>query len=278
MRRLKTIFSVFLLIFYFNSNGQPFINQAILKFDNSGLIVETVKDTNRTFQQYTCDIGIIHGYQKKIEHTFKFKNEGNIPLIITNAYCNYGGWVYYSPSNPIRPGSSDSVKVIFPITDVNFNKIGKTCTIKSNAYSSPDVIFIKWATSDKIPANTKVYIESTEFDFGEFEDTSKTQFSTIEATFVVHNVGLKPLYLMDIFTSEIESKENTHGGGYDFIQGIKPNKSAVLTIHRQSMMNRKAVEEKYIIHDKFYLKFNTANSPVPVTVKGILKAHNKKIK
>lgn len=68
----------------------------------------------------------------KIQHEFTFKNVGKSPLIITDASATCGCTIPEYPTEPIKPGESGKIKVIFNST----GKMGlqdKIVTITSNA-------------------------------------------------------------------------------------------------------------------------------------------------
>ncbi len=69
----------------------------------------------------------------KVEHTFKFKNTGNEPLIITNVQVTCGcttpkGWA----RDPIAPGQSSEITIAFNSLG-KFGKQNKVVTVVSNA-------------------------------------------------------------------------------------------------------------------------------------------------
>lgn len=76
-----------------------------------------------------------------VEHTFKFTNTGNEPLIITNVQVSCGctvpkGW----PRDPVMPGGSGELTVAFNST----GKMGaqtKPVTIVSNAVNDAKITF-----------------------------------------------------------------------------------------------------------------------------------------
>ena len=50
---------------------------------------------------------------QKIEHEFEFKNTGTVSLVISNVQSTCGCTVPSWPNEPIAPGSSSKIKVIF---------------------------------------------------------------------------------------------------------------------------------------------------------------------
>ncbi len=85
-----------------------------------------------TWEKTTFDFGSIT-QGDKIEHTFKFKNDGREPLIITNVQVTCGcttpkGW----SRDPILPGQSSEITVAFNSLG-KFGKQNKVITVVSNA-------------------------------------------------------------------------------------------------------------------------------------------------
>ena len=92
------------------------------------------------FKEETWDFGSIpQGIP--VTHTFTFTNVGKVPIIITDVkpscQCTTPKW----PKEPILPGKSAEI-------DVQYNSLheggfDKSCTITSNATSSPKYLHIK---------------------------------------------------------------------------------------------------------------------------------------
>lgn len=78
----------------------------------------------------------------KVEHTFVFKNDGDAPLVINSAQGSCGCTVPEWPHDPILPGKTGEVYVIF-------NSAGKrglqnkSVTINTNEGDTPIRIYIK---------------------------------------------------------------------------------------------------------------------------------------
>jgi hypothetical protein len=83
------------------------------------------------FEKAIYDFGVIK-QGESVKYNFKFVNEGKTPLIITNATATCGCTIPDSPTEPIKPGESGEIKVVF-------NSAGKEgmqdkiITITSNA-------------------------------------------------------------------------------------------------------------------------------------------------
>ncbi len=92
------------------------------------------------FETSSYDFGdIVQG--DKVEYTFKFTNDGDAPLIISNVLTTCGCTASDWPKEPIAPGASSEIDVTFNST----GKIGhqnKVITIMSNASNNPERVKI----------------------------------------------------------------------------------------------------------------------------------------
>jgi hypothetical protein len=104
--------------------------------DDAGILMEqelkdstsvTVGQTSYTFDTATEG--------DKIEHDFSFKNSGSKPLIIIRATASCGCTIADKPDQPILPGDTGLIKVIFNSTGKRGHN-HKTITVESNAYPS----------------------------------------------------------------------------------------------------------------------------------------------
>lgn len=80
----------------------------------------------------------------KMKHTFKFKNTGSNDLIISNAHGSCGCTVPEWPKEPIKPGKTGEIKVVFD----SKGKPGdqqKTVTLTANTDPANTVLTIKGA-------------------------------------------------------------------------------------------------------------------------------------
>jgi hypothetical protein len=93
------------------------------------------------FTKETHDYGTVK-YGADGTCTFEFKNNGNEPLIISNAKGSCGCTVPEWPKEPIAPGAKGSIKVKYDTKRPG--AINKSVTITSNAVNEPTkVIRIK---------------------------------------------------------------------------------------------------------------------------------------
>lgn len=92
--------------------------------------VPTGPKTKMTFSEGNYDFGTV-SEGDKVEHIYKFKNSGNEPLIISNAQGSCGCTVPQWPKEPIAPGKSGEIKVVFD-SKGKAGKQNKTVTITAN--------------------------------------------------------------------------------------------------------------------------------------------------
>lgn len=92
-----------------------------------------------TLEKNTHDFGDI--YQGDVvEHTFKFTNTGNQPLLITNITTSCGCTVPQWPRDPIMPGGKGELKVGFNSAG-KINKQTKVLPIISNSITDSSITF-----------------------------------------------------------------------------------------------------------------------------------------
>lgn len=85
-----------------------------------------------TWEKTTYDFGDLN-QGEKVEHTFKFRNTGDEPLVITNVQVTCGcttpkGWA----RDPIAPGKSSELTISFN-SQGKFGRVNKVVTVLSNA-------------------------------------------------------------------------------------------------------------------------------------------------
>jgi hypothetical protein len=94
--------------------------------------------TTITYEQTDFDFGSVKEGEK-VKHTFKFKNTGSEPLVISNAKGSCGCTVPKWPSEPIAPGATGQI-------DVEFDSKGKpgkqTKRVTVNANTVPAQTFL----------------------------------------------------------------------------------------------------------------------------------------
>lgn len=105
-----------------------------------------------TWEKSAHDFGdVVQG--EKVEYTFKFKNAGNEPLVITNVQVTCGcttpkGWA----RDPILPGQSSEITIGFNSAG-KYGRQEKVVTLVSNAKNSEgtQILFSANVLEKKIP-------------------------------------------------------------------------------------------------------------------------------
>lgn len=72
---------------------------------------------------------------EKVHYSYKFKNTGKSPLIISNATATCGCTIPEVPKEPIQPGAEGEIKVVFDSMG-KFGMQDKVITVTSNANPS----------------------------------------------------------------------------------------------------------------------------------------------
>ncbi|MBD0403394.1 MULTISPECIES: DUF1573 domain-containing protein [unclassified Flammeovirga] len=112
-------------------------------------IVASAQDTAGpviTFEEKTYEFGDIH-QGDVVEHTFKFSNTGDAPLVITNVTTTCGCTAPNWPKEPIKPGDQGEILV-------KFNSRGKR-----GVQNKPITVYSNAKTTTKISITTNVLVE-----------------------------------------------------------------------------------------------------------------------
>ena len=94
-----------------------------------------------SFEEESFDFGTINEGDI-VDHTFKFTNTGDAPLVISSAKGSCGCTVPSPPKEPIAPGESSEIQVKFNSRGKK-NIQNKTVTITANTEKGKEVIRIK---------------------------------------------------------------------------------------------------------------------------------------
>ena len=106
----------------------------------STLSILTFAQGELKFEEESYDFGVIKEGDVA-DHSFKFKNIGNEPVIISNVKASCGCTTPYWPKNPIPPGGSGEIKA-------SYNSKGrpggfvKSITVTSNAKTQNSILKI----------------------------------------------------------------------------------------------------------------------------------------
>lgn len=102
-----------------------------------------------SFNESAYDFGDI-SQGDKVTHVFKFKNEGSVPLLISNVQTTCGCTVPQWPKTPIAPGTESEIKATFNSAG-KMGKQNKVITIHSNASEPVSRVTLK---SNVLPKTT----------------------------------------------------------------------------------------------------------------------------
>lgn len=105
------------------------VEAPVIKADGPVLTLE--KSTHEFGDIYQGDV---------VEHTFKFTNTGNQPLLITNIATSCGCTTPQWPRDPIMPGGKGELKVGFNSAG-KMNKQTKVLPITSNSVTEVSITF-----------------------------------------------------------------------------------------------------------------------------------------
>lgn len=95
--------------------------------------------TTMTFEEMEFDFGTVKEGEK-VSHTYKFKNTGKEPLILTNAQGSCGCTVPKWPREPIAPGAESALVVEF---DTKGKAGQRTQTVTLTGNTNPPQTLIK---------------------------------------------------------------------------------------------------------------------------------------
>ena len=70
---------------------------------------------------------------QKVEHNYRFKNTGNKALVVSAATASCGCTVPEKPEEPVKPGETGFLKVVFN-SKGRVGQVHKEVTVISNAY------------------------------------------------------------------------------------------------------------------------------------------------
>jgi len=96
-----------------------------------------------TFEKTTHDFGTFSENDPRVTCVFKFKNTGNAPLIIHQTVASCGCTAPSYTKEPIKPGATGEIKVIYNGAGRFPGKFRKTITIHSNAINDVARVYIK---------------------------------------------------------------------------------------------------------------------------------------
>ncbi len=102
---------------------------------------DTINVAKFEFEETEYDFGTVYE-GIPVRHTFKFKNVGKVPLLISDARSTCGCTVPQYPEEPIAPGEKGEIKVIFNTVRKLENQV-KPVTLTANTYPAKTILKIK---------------------------------------------------------------------------------------------------------------------------------------
>lgn len=93
--------------------------------------VTATKEAEITFENREFNFGKIKEGEKT-ENVFKFKNTGNVPLIVTDVTVTCGCTAAEKPEAPIMPGEEGKIKIVFNSAGKSGTQ-NRTITVNTNA-------------------------------------------------------------------------------------------------------------------------------------------------
>ncbi len=103
--------------------------------------IDTAKLPKMEFEQEIYDFGKIEEGEK-VAFSFRLKNTGSTPLVISNASASCGCTVPKKPEDPIAPGENATIDIVFN----SEGKIGlqnKTVTITANTVPNTKILYLR---------------------------------------------------------------------------------------------------------------------------------------
>lgn len=97
------------------------------------VLAEELKNAKMTFDSYVYDFGKIRETDGDVSHSFRFKNEGTLPLVIHSVGVSCGCTYPEFSKEPLLPGKSSEMKITFDPT----NRPGRFEKIISVASNDP---------------------------------------------------------------------------------------------------------------------------------------------
>jgi hypothetical protein len=94
------------------------------------------------------DFGTIKEADGPVTHTFKIKNEGEAPLVVTKVAASCGCTTPEWTKEPIAPGKTGEIKVTYDPTG-RPNPFNKTVSVYSNGKTGSSVLTIKGIVEPK---------------------------------------------------------------------------------------------------------------------------------
>jgi len=135
---------IFLSLFIFSCTLTLFAQQPV-----QPAVADTVAKAKIVFEYLNHNYGQI-AYGSDGTCTFKFKNEGAVPLILSNVRASCGCTTPSWTKDPVAPGQSGEIKVTYDTH--RRGAFSKSVTVTSNAVETPSVVL---RISGEVKQNTE---------------------------------------------------------------------------------------------------------------------------
>lgn len=110
--------------------------------------LDTINVAKLVFEELSYDFGEVKEGEIVVK-TFKFANEGKVPLLISDARSTCGCTVPNWPKNPIEPGGSGAIKVEFKTEGKTQNQ-RKPVVVTANTYPAQTQIYLQGFVRPKV--------------------------------------------------------------------------------------------------------------------------------
>lgn len=174
-----------------------------------------------TFDKRVHDFGEILAGSGPASYTFTFTNDGDEPLLITNAKATCGCTVPKWTKDPIMPGEKGEIQVTFTTTRVASPKpFSKGINVMSNGNPKSLVLTIKGHVVAKLTPFSKGQLSSTSIDIGEYRKKS------VSTSFEIMNEGDADMKIVEILAPDFVSVQpmcNTIVGGGKVTVNVEVN-------------------------------------------------------
>jgi hypothetical protein len=126
----KLIAAVFVCTVLFSCNIRNMKNKADVQASNA--VPHFTDSTTVQMIDSVYNFGQVTDGEK-VEYSYRFRNTGKNPLIVASAIASCGCTVPEKPEEPIKPGETGFLKVVFN-SKGRVGEVHKEITVTSNAY------------------------------------------------------------------------------------------------------------------------------------------------
>ncbi len=181
-----------------------------------------------TFEKTTHDFGKIHEEGGRVTTEFQFKNEGMVPLVLSNVRASCGCTTPKWPRQPIEPGEVGEITVTYN-PNGRPGRFQKTITVTSNAKEATTKLYIKGEVIPKPAKPVNEYpvkmgelsVKSNLVNFGVIKMGDKAQKEIEYANHTDHDLTVEVITLV----------KDTYIEGLSTLVDIKPGETGKLLLY-----------------------------------------------